>query len=188
MRLAQAQAREELRSFRTAGALMMVGVLGGLLSAFFLLFAIVAALSLLISVWVAALLVALVMAVVCAVLLRSGANLMRRRSALQTRKEISRIPMNPHCPRNKPRMGSNATCRSCEFGGDIQIAEIRVSSTVCSDPIRLPVEVGQQALLGPRSIHDEEIRQVRSERHASRPIRRARPHEVRNSLADRSLE
>jgi amino acid transporter len=92
MRLAQAQAREELRSFRTAGALMMVGVLGGLLSAFFLLFAIVAALSLLISVWVAALLVALVMAVVCAVLLRSGANLMRRRAAQADASARERTP------------------------------------------------------------------------------------------------
>jgi Flp pilus assembly protein TadB len=77
IRLAHFQARAELRTFRSAGALMMVGVLGGLLSAFFLLLTIVAALSLIISVWVAALLVAIVMAVVCAVLLRSGAKRMR---------------------------------------------------------------------------------------------------------------
>lgn len=77
IRLAHFQARAELRTFRSAVALMMVGVLGGLVSAIFLLFAIVAALSLVISTWVAALLVAIVMASVCAVLLRSGANLMR---------------------------------------------------------------------------------------------------------------
>jgi uncharacterized membrane protein len=80
LRLRQAKAREELRAFRPAGALITIGVLGGLLSAFFLLFAIVAALSLVISVWLAALLVAIVMAVVCAVMLRSGVNLMRSRT------------------------------------------------------------------------------------------------------------
>ena len=78
--LRQAQAREELRAFRPAGTLITLGILGGLLSAFFLLFAIVAALSLVISVWLAALLVAIAMAVVCAVLLRRGANLMRSRA------------------------------------------------------------------------------------------------------------
>ena len=78
--LRQAQVRDELRAFRPAGTLITLGILGGLLSAFFLLFAIVAALSLVISVWVAALLVAIVMAVVCAVLLRRGANLMRSRA------------------------------------------------------------------------------------------------------------
>ena len=75
-----AQARDELRAFRPAGTLITLGILGGLLSAFFLLFAIVAALSLVISVWLAALLVAVVMAVVCGVLLRRGANLMRSRA------------------------------------------------------------------------------------------------------------
>jgi uncharacterized membrane protein len=77
IRLAHVQARTELRTFRSAGALIVVGLLGGLLSAFFLLFAVVAALSFVISLWMAALLVAIVMAVVCAVLLRSGAHLMR---------------------------------------------------------------------------------------------------------------
>jgi hypothetical protein len=81
IRLAQARAREDLKCFRSAGALMMVGVLGGLLSALLLLFAVVAALSLLMSVWLAALLVGLFMGVMCAVLVRSGANLMRRRAA-----------------------------------------------------------------------------------------------------------
>lgn len=80
IRLAYFQARAELTTFRSAVALMMVAVLGGLVSAIFLLFAIVAALSLVMSVWVAALLVAIVMAAVCAVLLRSGANLMRSRA------------------------------------------------------------------------------------------------------------
>jgi uncharacterized membrane protein len=78
--LARAQARAELRTFRSAGVLMVIGALGGLLSAFFLLFAIVAALSLVISIWAAALLVAIVMAVVCAVLLRRGVHLMRSRA------------------------------------------------------------------------------------------------------------
>ena len=47
---------------------MLIGVLVGLLGAFFLLFAVVAALSLVLSVWVAALIVALGMAVVCAII------------------------------------------------------------------------------------------------------------------------
>jgi uncharacterized membrane protein len=80
IRLAHVQARAELRSFRSAGMLMVAGVLGGFLSAFFLLFAIVVALSLVIHVWLAALLVAVVMAVVCAVLLRRGAYLMRSKA------------------------------------------------------------------------------------------------------------
>ena len=80
IRLVYVQARAELKTFGSAGALIVAGVLGGFLSAFFLLFAIVAALSLVIKVWVAALLVAIVMAVVCAVLLRRGANLMKSRA------------------------------------------------------------------------------------------------------------
>ena len=80
IRLVYVQARAELKTFGSAGALIVAGVLGGFLSAFFLLFAIVAALSLVIKVWVAALLVAIVMAVVCAVLLRSGAHLRRSRA------------------------------------------------------------------------------------------------------------
>jgi len=81
IRLAQAEAREELRTFRSAGALMLIGVFGGLLSAVFLLLAAVAALSLVISVWLAALIVALGMAAVCAIVLRIGTNLMRSRAA-----------------------------------------------------------------------------------------------------------
>jgi Flp pilus assembly protein TadB len=81
IRLAQAEVRQELRTFRSAGALMLIGVLVGLLSAFSLLFAAVAALSLVVSVWIAALIVALVMAVVCAIVLRAGANQMRSRAA-----------------------------------------------------------------------------------------------------------
>jgi uncharacterized membrane protein len=80
IRLAQAQAREQLRTFRSAGTLLVVAFASGLVSAVFLLIAIVAALSLIISVWLAALLVAIVMAVVCAVLLRSGAKLMSKRA------------------------------------------------------------------------------------------------------------
>jgi hypothetical protein len=80
IRLAGVQARAEVRSFRAAGALIVVGVLAGLLSAFFLLFAIVAALSLVISLWAAALLVATVMAVVCTAVLRRGAYHMRSRA------------------------------------------------------------------------------------------------------------
>lgn len=81
IRLAQAEAREELRTFRSAGALMLIGVLGGLLSAAFLLLAAVAALSLVVSVWLAALIVALGMAAVCAIVLRIGTKLMRSRAA-----------------------------------------------------------------------------------------------------------
>jgi len=81
IRLAQAEARDELRTFRSAGALILIGVLGGLLSALFLLLAVVAALSLVVSVWLAALIVALGMAAVCAIVLRAGAKLMRSRAA-----------------------------------------------------------------------------------------------------------
>jgi Flp pilus assembly protein TadB len=81
IRLAQAEARQELRTYRSTGALMLIGVLVGVLSAFFLLFAVVAALSLVLRVWVAALIVALGMAVVCAIILRAGANRMRSRAA-----------------------------------------------------------------------------------------------------------
>ena len=98
LRLRQAQARAELRAFRPAGALITIGVLSGLLSAFFLLIAIVAALSFVISLWLAALLVAIVMGAVCAVLLRSGANLMRSRTdkvggALKERSSWTEPPM-----------------------------------------------------------------------------------------------
>jgi len=82
IRLVYVQARAELRTFGSAGALIVAGVLGGFLSVFFLLFAVVAALSLVIKLWVAALLVAIGMAVVCAVLLRSGAHLIRSRADL----------------------------------------------------------------------------------------------------------
>jgi predicted ferric reductase len=81
IRLAQAEAREELKTFRSAAALMLIGVLGGLLSALFLLLAAAAALSLVVSTWLAALIVALGMAAVCAVVLRLGVNLMRSRRA-----------------------------------------------------------------------------------------------------------
>ena len=81
IRLAQVEARAELRNFRSAGALLLIGVLGGLLSAFFLLQAVVAALSLVMSVWLAALIVAVAMALTCAILLRVGAKLVRDRAA-----------------------------------------------------------------------------------------------------------
>jgi hypothetical protein len=81
IRLAQAEAHEELRTFRSAGTLIMIAILGGLLSALFLLLAIVAALSLVMSLWVAALFVALGMAVLCGVVLRVGVNLVRSRAA-----------------------------------------------------------------------------------------------------------
>jgi len=98
LRLRQAQAREELRAFRPAGALITIGVLSGLLSAFFLLIAIVAALSFVISLWLAALLVAIVMGAACAVLLRSGANRIRSRTekvagALKERSSWTEPPM-----------------------------------------------------------------------------------------------
>ena len=80
IRLVYVQARAELRTFVSAGALIVAGVLGGFLSALFLLLAVVAALSLVMKLWVAALLVAIVMAVVCAVLLRSGTHLIRSRA------------------------------------------------------------------------------------------------------------
>ena len=80
IRLVYVQARAELRTFGSAGALIVSVVLGGFLSALFLLLAVVAALSLVMKLWVAALLVAIVMAVVCAVLLRSGTHLIRSRA------------------------------------------------------------------------------------------------------------
>jgi Putative Actinobacterial Holin-X, holin superfamily III len=81
IRLAQAEAREELRTYRSAGVLLLIGILGALLSAFFLLLAGVAALSLVMDVWLAALIVGLGMAVLCTVLVRIGTNLARSRAA-----------------------------------------------------------------------------------------------------------
>jgi predicted ferric reductase len=92
IRLVQAEAREELRTFRSAGALMLIGVLGGLLSALFLLLAVAAALSLVVSVWLAALIVALGMAAVCAIVLRLGVNLMRSRRAKITASVKEKAP------------------------------------------------------------------------------------------------
>jgi uncharacterized membrane protein len=92
IRLAQAEAREELRTFRSAAALMLIGVLGGLLSALFLLLAAAAALSLLVSVWLAALIVALGMAAVCAIVLRLGVSLMRSRRAKITASVKEKAP------------------------------------------------------------------------------------------------
>jgi hypothetical protein len=81
IRLAQAEVREQLLAFQSASTLIMIGILGGLLSALFLLLAIVAALSLVMHVWIASLLVALAMAVLCAVMVRVGVNLLRSRAA-----------------------------------------------------------------------------------------------------------
>jgi len=79
VRLVQAETRAQLRNFRPAAILIVIGVLGGLLSGLFVLLAVVAALSLVISLWLAALLVGLGMAVLCAVSLRMGAKLVRSR-------------------------------------------------------------------------------------------------------------
>ena len=79
LRLVQAETRAQLRNFRPALVLIVIGVLGGLLSGLFILLAVVAALNLVISLWLAALLVGLGMAVFCAASLRIGANLVRSR-------------------------------------------------------------------------------------------------------------
>jgi uncharacterized membrane protein YGL010W len=79
IRLAQARAREELRSYRPSVLLIVMGALGGMLGCFFLLLAAVAALSLVIPIWAAALIVGLGMAVLCAILLRVGAGRLRGR-------------------------------------------------------------------------------------------------------------
>jgi hypothetical protein len=79
VRLVQAETRAQLRNFRPAVVLIVIGVLGGLLSALFILLAVVAALNLIISLWLAALLVGLVMAVFCATSVRIGTNLVRNR-------------------------------------------------------------------------------------------------------------
>jgi Putative Actinobacterial Holin-X, holin superfamily III len=72
IRLARAQTREELGMLRAALTLIVIGMLAGLLSAFFLLFAAVAALSLAVAFWLAALIVGLITAVVCAAVLNLG--------------------------------------------------------------------------------------------------------------------
>ena len=79
IRLVQVETRAQLRDLRSAGVLIVLGVLAGLLSGAFILLAAVAALSLLISFWLAALLVGLGMAVLCAVALGIGVNLVRSR-------------------------------------------------------------------------------------------------------------
>jgi VIT1/CCC1 family predicted Fe2+/Mn2+ transporter len=81
IRLAQAEAREELRTYRSAGALLLIGALAALLSALFLLLAAVAALSLVMSIWLAALIVGLVMAALSLVLVRIGTIRARSRAA-----------------------------------------------------------------------------------------------------------
>ena len=80
IRLAQARARAELRSYRPSVLLIIMGALGGLLACFFLLLAAVAALSLVISIWAGALIVGLAMAVTCAILLRVGVSRLRGRA------------------------------------------------------------------------------------------------------------
>ena len=79
VRLVQAETRAQLRNFRPAAVLIVIGVLGGLLSGLFILRAAVAALNLIISLWLAALLVGLGMAVFCAAAVRIGTNLVRNR-------------------------------------------------------------------------------------------------------------
>jgi len=81
IRLAQAQARAELRTYRPAAVLIMVGVLGGLLSVLFLLLAAGAALALVMPAWAAALIVAVATAVASVSLLRSGTAAVRSRAA-----------------------------------------------------------------------------------------------------------
>ncbi len=92
IRLAQAEARGEMRTFRAAGTLILIGVLVGVLSAFFLLLAIVAALSLVISVWAAALIVAFGTAGLCAILLRVGVNHVRSQAARISASEEEKAP------------------------------------------------------------------------------------------------
>jgi hypothetical protein len=72
IRLAKAQTREELSVLRSAVTLIAVGVLAGLLSAFFLLFSAAAALSLVVAFWLAALIVGVITAVLCAAVLNLG--------------------------------------------------------------------------------------------------------------------
>ena len=79
IRLVQAETRAQLRNLRSAGTLIALGALGGLLSGMFILLAVVAALSLVISLWLAALLVGLGTAALSAVLLRIGTKLVRSR-------------------------------------------------------------------------------------------------------------
>ena len=81
IRLAQAQARAELRGYRPAAVLIMVGVLGGLLSVLMLLLAAAAALALVVPPWAAALIVAVGTALASVILLRSGIAAVRSRAA-----------------------------------------------------------------------------------------------------------
>jgi hypothetical protein len=81
IRLAQAEAREELRTYRSVGALLLIGALAALLSALFFLLAAVAALSLVMSFWLAALIVGLGMAALSTLLVRLGTIRARNRAA-----------------------------------------------------------------------------------------------------------
>lgn len=81
IRLAQARARAELRGYRPAAVLIMVGILGGLVSVLFLLLSVAAALALVMPGWAAALIVAVGTAVVSALLLRTGTARVRNRAA-----------------------------------------------------------------------------------------------------------
>ena len=81
IRLAQAEAREELRTYRSAGALLLIGALAALLSALFFLLAALAALSLVMSLWLAAVIVGLGMAGLSILLVRIGTIRARNRAA-----------------------------------------------------------------------------------------------------------
>jgi hypothetical protein len=78
IRLAQAEAREELRAYRSAGTLLLTGALAALLSALFFLLAAVAALSLVMSLWLAAAIVGIGTAALSILLVRIG--IMRARN------------------------------------------------------------------------------------------------------------
>ncbi|HEY6823889.1 MAG TPA: phage holin family protein [Steroidobacteraceae bacterium] len=81
IRLAQARARMELRGYRPAAVLILIGVLGGLVSVFFLLLAVAAALALVIPWWAATLIVAVGTAVLSTIMVRAGTLRVRSRAA-----------------------------------------------------------------------------------------------------------
>jgi Putative Actinobacterial Holin-X, holin superfamily III len=83
IRLAQSEVRERLISAQSAGMLVAVGLVGGVLSAFFLLLSILYALRPLMPAWAAALGVAISLAVIAAIALKVGTQRLRTSQVLR---------------------------------------------------------------------------------------------------------
>jgi uncharacterized membrane protein YqjE len=83
IRLAQSEVRERLISAQSAGMLVAIGLVGGVLSAFFLLLCLLYALRPLMPAWAAALAIAVGLAVIAAIALKVGMQRLRTSQVLR---------------------------------------------------------------------------------------------------------